>query len=101
MNAEAEARVKEQLKDPWDPINQTVLDALVDFNYDAEHDYVPISAALSKYSSLLEVLSFNRERTSIEEMQTIVTNSHRKLMAKLARAELHIELTGTTPRLPR
>jgi len=101
MNAEAEAKVREQMKDPWDPINQTVLDALVDFNYDAEHDYVLISAALSKYSSLLEVLSFNRERTSIEEMQTIVTNSHRKLMAKLARAELHIELTGTTPRLPR
>ena len=88
-------------KDPWEPFNMTVIEAIGDFQADAAFDYIPIGAALAKYSSLLEVLSYNREKMTVNKMQDILTDAHNRMMKKLNRAELHLELCGSIPRLPR
>jgi hypothetical protein len=88
-------------KDPWDPLNLNVIEAVGDFQADAEFDYIPVGAALAKYSSLLEVLSYNKERLTAEQMADILADAHQRMIRKLHRVELHMELTGTTPRLPR
>lgn len=87
-------------KDPWEPVNMTVIEAIGDFQADVAFDYIPIGAALSKYSSLLEVLSYNREKLTISKMQDILSDAHNRMMKKLNRGELHLELNGSIPRLP-
>lgn len=87
-------------KDPWEPTNMTVVEAIDDFNADVGFDYIPIAAAMAKYSSLLEVLCYHQSKLPIDNIQDILTDAHRAMMKKLARAELHLELNGSVPRLP-
>ena len=82
-------------------VNQTIAESMGDFQADAHFDYIPIGAALSKYSSLLETLTYNREHLTLEQIEAVLVQAHTAMMKKLARAQLHIEQTGTTPRLPR
>jgi len=87
-------------QDPWDPWHLSVNEAVELFQADVAFDYIPIGAALEKYSILLQVLSINRTRLTLEETQRILTDAHLRMMKKLSRAELHIETNGTIPRLP-
>ena len=87
-------------EDPNWILKMTLVEAVADFEADVFFDYIPISAALSKYSTLLEVLTYNVERTHLQKIQVILTNAHSAMMRKIARAELHVEINGNVPRLP-
>ena len=81
-------------------VNQTITESMGDLLADTAFDYIPVGSALAKYSSLLETLCYNREKLDVRQMQAILVQAHSAMMRKLCRAELHIEETGTTPRLP-